>query len=185
VSDPAVSWPAKAGRFMLHEVKLVLPPTIYFLFAFNFIVFTTNLMTRPYWFTLEHLFVATTLALVVGKVILVADKFSLGRRYHHRPMIQTIVYRTIFYTLVVGLVRAVEAGIHLEFDHRGFSVAWAEAANAFTWKRFIGVQVWLMVCFALYVTVTELNRRLGPGRLTHLLFRHRQDISQPTRQLAE
>ena len=180
-----MSWPAKAGRVVLREVKLVLPPTLYFLVAFNLIVFTTNLMTRPYWFTLEHVLVATTLAFIVGKVILVADKFSLGRRYHHRPMIQTVIYRTIFYTIIVGIVRALEAGIHLELDHRGFAIAWSEAMDAFVWKRFIGVQVWLMVCFALYVTVSELNRRLGPGRLAHLLFHHRTDANRVSAQPAE
>jgi len=33
---------AAVGRFLLKELKIVLPPTIYFFCAFNLIVYTTN-----------------------------------------------------------------------------------------------------------------------------------------------
>src|SRR4051812_5193391 len=48
VSVDAASWPAKAYRLWLHEMKLLLPPTIYFFCAFNLIIFTSNLLMRTY-----------------------------------------------------------------------------------------------------------------------------------------
>ena len=45
---------ATVGHFLLKELKIVLPPTIYFFCAFNIIVLTTNLLARTYWFALSN-----------------------------------------------------------------------------------------------------------------------------------
>jgi hypothetical protein len=173
VSEAAASWPARTGRFLLKELKHVLPPTIYFFCAFNLIAFTSNLLIGHYWFALSSFLVATTLALVVGKVIPITDKLSLIDRFRAAPLIQPILYRTVFYTVVVAVVRFVEQLIHFLFDERGFAAAFQAAVHAFTWQHFTAIQVWLFVCFLIYVSVTELNDRLGRGELRRLLFRSR------------
>ncbi len=110
---------AAAGRFLLKELKIVLPPTIYFFCAFNLIVFTTNLMVHHYWFALSNFLVATALALIVGKVILVADKFHFIDRYRGPPLIRAILFKTVFYTVIVTLVRVIEVFVHVVRDERG------------------------------------------------------------------
>jgi hypothetical protein len=160
-----------AGRFLLKEVKIVLPPTIYFFCVFNLIVFTTNLMVHHYWFALSNFLVATMLALIVGKVILVTDKFHFIDRYRGPPLIRAILFKTVLYSVIVTLVRVAEAFFHTARDERGFSIAFREAVDNFTWYRFTAIQVWLLACFLLYVTATELNAALGKGRMTSLLFR--------------
>ena len=79
VSTTVASWPAKAGRLWLREMRHLLPPTIYFFCAFNVIVLTTNLLARTYWFALSTFLTATLLALLVGKAVLVANKFRADR----------------------------------------------------------------------------------------------------------
>jgi hypothetical protein len=160
-----------AGRFLLTELKIVLPPTIYFFCAFNLIVFTTNLMVHHYWFALSNFFVATMLTLIVGKVILVTDKFHFIDRYRGPPLIRPILFKTVFYSVIVTLVRIAEVFLHIVRDDRGFSIAFREAVDNFTWYRFTAIQVWLLACFLLYVTATELNAALGKGRMASLLFR--------------
>ena len=56
------SWPAKAGRIWLREMRQILPPTIYFFCAFNIIVLTTNLLARGYLFALSNFLAATLFA---------------------------------------------------------------------------------------------------------------------------
>jgi hypothetical protein len=164
---------ATAGRWLAKEIRLVLPPTIYFFCAFNVIVFTTNLLARHYWFALQGFLFATVLALVVGKVILVVNHFSIVNRFRDAPLIQPILYKTVFYTVVVGLVRLLEQLVDVARDGRGFDVAFRAALDAFTWQRFTAIQVWLFVCFLIYVTVTELGALLGEGQLMRLFFRPR------------
>jgi hypothetical protein len=164
------SWPRKTGAFLLEEVRLLLPPTIYFFFAFNLGVFTTNLLARHYWFALSHFLFASTMALIVGKVILVARRLPFLERFKDAPLIVPILYKTVLYSLLVGAVRFLEEIGHFAFDARGFAVAWQEAGQTFTWHRFVAMQVWLFITFLLYVGVVEINARLGRGCLMKLLF---------------
>jgi hypothetical protein len=70
----------------------------------------------------------------------------------------------------VTLLRVVEQLIHFSFDSDGFSVAFQEAIDAFTWRRFAAIQIWLFVCFLIYVTANELSTALGPGKLRQLML---------------
>ena len=99
----------------------MLPPTLFFLFSFNLIVFTTNLLVHDYWFKLSSFLLATTTALIVGKAVLVANNIKLIDRFRGAPLIQPILYKAIFYTLVVLVVRLAERFIHLAIDAQGFS----------------------------------------------------------------
>jgi hypothetical protein len=169
VSDMA-SWPAKAGRIWWREMKHLLPPTIYFFCAFNVIVLTTNLLVRNYFFALSNFLAATLLALLVGKVVLVVNKVRVIDRFHGAPLIKPILYKTIFYGVAVTVLRVIEQLIHFSFDNDGFRVAFQEAIDAFTWRRFAAIQIWLFVCFLIYVSVIEVSRALGPGKLKQLVF---------------
>jgi hypothetical protein len=173
--------PARAAHAFLHAVRHVVPPTIYFFIAFNLIAFTTNLMIRDYWFHAATFMVASTTALIVGKSVLVADKIRLIDRFRGAPLIQPILYKTIFYTVIVLIVRIVERFIHLTIDDRGFAIAFEEAVHDFTWRRFAAIQIWIFVCFLIYVTATELSYLLGEGQLFRLFFRHRSSQHRLTR----
>ena len=51
----------------------------------------------------------------------------------------------------------------------------------FTWHRFVAVQVWIFVCFLIYVTASELNALVGDGQLRRLFFHHRSSEYRLTR----
>lgn len=174
MSAPAATWAAKAWAFLVHEFKLILPPTIYFFCAFNVIVFTTNLLVLHYWFALSHFLFATTMALIVGKVILVTHRFAFLERFRDAPLVWPILFKTVFYTVVVALVRLLEVFIRVVRDERGMRVGFDAAVDAFTWERFTVIQTWLFVCFLIYVAFRELATRLGAGELMHLWFQPRR-----------
>jgi hypothetical protein len=175
------SLPTRVGHTLLSAFRHILPPTLYFFVAFNLIVFTTNLMVHDYWFGLSGFLVATTTALVVGKAVLVANQIRLIDRFRGAPLIQPILYRTVFYTLIVFVVRILERFIHLAIDQRGFTLAFGEAIDEFSWRRFAAIQIWLFTCFLIYVTATELSALLGEGQLFRLFFRHRSSEHRLTR----
>jgi hypothetical protein len=177
----AASLPARVGRTVLDLFKHMLPPTLYYFIAFNLIVVTTNLLAHDYWFRLSAFLVATTTALVVGKAVLVANKIKLIDRFRGAPLIQPILYRTVFYTLIVMVARILERFIHLAIDDRGFTMAFGAAVDEFSWRRFAAIQIWLFTCFLIYVTATELSALLGEGQLFRLFFRHRSSQHRLTR----
>jgi chromate transport protein ChrA len=155
---------------LLHELKLMLPPTIYFFCAFNLIVLNSNLLVHHYWFVLTQFLFATTMALIAGKVILVAHRFTFLDRYRGPPLYRAVLFKSVFYTVVVALVRVLEIFLHLVRDERGFDIAFRAVIDAFTWQHFAMVQLWLFTCFLIYVIAVELSRELGPGRLWKLFF---------------
>jgi hypothetical protein len=159
----------------------MLPPTLYFFIAFNLIILTTNLIAHNYWFRLSGFLVATTTALVVGKSVLVANQIKLIERFRGAPLIQPILYKTIFYTLVVLVVRVVEQLVHFAVDAGGIGAGFQAAIAAFSWHRFAAVHIWLFTCFLIYVTATELGALLGEGQMFRLFFRHRSSQHRLTR----
>ncbi len=165
----------------LRLFRHLLPPTAYFFVAFNLIAFTTNLLAHNYWFNLASFLVASTTALIVGKVVLVVDKVRIIDKFRGAPLIQPILYKTIFYTAVVTIVRFLERILHFAFDARGFQAAADAAVQDFTWHRFVAVQIWIFTCFLIYVTASELNALVGDGRLRRLFFHHRSSEYRLTR----
>jgi hypothetical protein len=177
----AAAIPGWVGRRFVHAFREVLPPTLFFLFSFNLIVFTTNLLVHDYWFKLSSFLIATTTALVVGKAVLVVNHIRLIDRFRGAPLIQPILYKALFYTLVVLVVRLAERFIHLAIDDRGFAEALDLAVQDFSWRRFAAIQIWIFTCFLIYVTATELSRLLGEGQMFRLFFRHRSNQHRLTR----
>jgi hypothetical protein len=130
---------------------------------------------------LSGFLVATTTALVVGKSVLVANQIRLIDRFRGAPLVQPILYKTIFYTLIVLVVRILERFIHFAIDDRGFTLAFGAAVDEFSWRRFAAIQIWLFTCFLIYVTATELSALLGEGQMFRLFFRHRSSEHRLTR----
>jgi hypothetical protein len=173
VSSQAHSWPAKTGHFLLHEMKLLLPPIIFFFCAFNLIALTANLQAQRYWFALSTFFTATTLALIVGKAVLVANNIRVIHRFRNAPLIVPILYKTLIYSAIVMVFRIIEQLLHFVLADEGFATAFHQATAAFTWHRFAAIQIWLSICFLIYVGATELSAAMGPGELKRLLLHRR------------
>ena len=175
------SLPRRFFHGWLRVIRHMLPPTLYFFTAFNLIVFTTNLLAHDYWFNLTGFMLASTTALIVGKVVLVVDKVRIIDKFRGAPLIQPILYKTVFYGVIVTIVRYVEKMLHFIFDARGFDAAAQAAVLDFSWHRFVAVQVWIFVCFLIYVTASELNALVGDGQLRRLFFHHRSSEYRLTR----
>ena len=71
----------RAGAWFLHELREILPPTIFFFIGFNLIVLTTNLILAEYAVAFGNFMIATAAALVVGKAVLGANVLPFLRRY--------------------------------------------------------------------------------------------------------
>src|SRR5215831_6125151 len=97
----------RAGAF-LHELREMLPPTIFFFVGFNLILLTTNLLLANYGAQFLNFMLATAAALVVGKAVLVANATRSIRRYDRAPLIRPILFKTLFYWAVVFAARLLE-----------------------------------------------------------------------------
>jgi hypothetical protein len=168
------------SRF-LHEMREVLPPSIFFFVGFNFIVLTTNLLVAEYLVAVGNFMLSTMAALVVGKAVLVANKISLLRRYDRAPLIQPILFKTAFYWVVVALARLLERFVYFSLEGKPPGAFPAYLVTTFSWRRFSAISLWILVLFLIYVTVVEFSRLFGPGELRRLFFASRPSELQLNR----
>jgi hypothetical protein len=100
----------------------------------------------------------------------------VSRRYDRAPLIRPILFKAFFYWAAVFIARLLEHWIEYLFSRQhvfgGFFQH--EAAN-FSWHRFIAIQLWILVLFLIYETVTEFNRLFGKGELGHILLTSRPE----------
>ena len=172
----------RAGAWSLHELREILPPTIFFFVGFNLIVLTTKLILAEYVVAFASFMVATVGALVVGKAVLVANAMPFLRRYDRAPLIQPILFKTVVYWAVVFVARLLEAFVHFWLiDHNPVGDFLPHMIATFSWHRFAAIQLWILVLFLIYVTVSELNHLVGEGELRRLLFTHRPSELQLNR----
>jgi hypothetical protein len=156
--------------FIRHELREMLPPTIFFALGFNLIVLTGHLMTGSYGRQLFTFTIATTTALVVGKSVLLANAMPLMRRFDDAPLIAPILFKSFVYWLVVLVMRLAEALVEGWIADGSAVAAFDEARAEFSWHRFAAVQIWILVLFLVYVTADELNTLFGSGELRRIFF---------------
>ncbi len=174
----------RVGVWWLHELRELVPPTLFFIIGFNLVVLTTNLILADYKVAFAGFFVATTGALVVGKAVLVANNLPLLRRFDRAPVIWPILYKTLFYWAVVFIFRLLEHFVRfwiVEHNPVGGGAFVRHVAATFSWHRFAAIQIWIFVLFLVYVTASEFNELFGRGELRRILFTHRPSELQLNR----
>jgi hypothetical protein len=164
-ADPAAA-PAglarRVGAFLLHELREMLPPTIFFFVGFNLILLTTNLLLANFGAQFLNFMLATAAALVVGKAVLVANATRSIRRYDRAPLIRPILFKSVFYWAVVFVARLLEHFIRFWLiEHNPLGSFLPHMVATFDWHRFVAIQLWILVLFLVYVTATELNHLFG------------------------
>jgi hypothetical protein len=171
----------RIGARLLQEVREALPPTIFFFVGFNFIVFTTNLLVAEYLVAVSNFMLATLAALVVGKAVLVANKMQLLRRYDRAPLIQPILYKTVFYWVIVFFARLLERFVHFALEGNPLGNFPTYLVTTFSWHRFSAISLWILALFLIYVTASEFSHLFGPGELRRLFLTSRPSELQLNR----
>ena len=164
----------RAGAFFLREFLEILPPTIFFIIGFNLIVLTTNLILADYGAQFASFMLATAAALIVAKALLVANAMPVIRRFDRAPLIRPILFKTVFYSVAFFIARMLEHWIeYLLSKDYVFGGFLRHEMAAFSWDRFIAIQLWIVVLFLIYVTASEFNRLFGERELWDIMFTSR------------
>jgi hypothetical protein len=174
---------ARVRSVLRHEFREMLPPTIFFFVGFNLILFSKRLLLADYLIQFSGFMLATMSALVVGKTVLVANMMPFLRRFDHAPLIQPILFKTVVYTVLVFVVRLLEAFVHyvVQDGSIGGGGFLHELLGSFSWDHFIAVQIWIFVLFLVYVTASELDELFGDGELFRIFFTRPSSALKSTR----
>src|ERR1700726_1397566 len=131
----------RIGARLLHEVREALPPTIFFFVGFNFVVLTSNLLVAQYLVGLTNFMLATMAALVVGKAVLVGNRIPLLRRYDRAALIKPILFKTVFYWVIVFFARILERFVHFVVEGNPPGDFIPYLITTFSWQRFSAISL--------------------------------------------
>lgn len=136
------------------------------------ILLSKRLILADYLLQFSGFLLATTSALLIGKTVLVANLLPLMRRFENEPLIKPVLFKSVVYTLLVLVVRLLEALVHylVEGGVIGSGRFLGELLGQFSWNHFIVTQLWIFVLFLIYVSADELDERLGGGALYRAFF---------------
>ena len=161
---------ARIWEFVRHEFHEVLPPTIFFLITFNIVLLDRALMLREYGISLTSVAAATVMALLVAKVVLIADKLPFINRFPEKPLIYNVVWKTAIYVGAALLVHYLEHLIPLWWRRGQFLEAHQELWREIVWPHFWAIQLWLTVLIFVYCASRELIRIIGRERIMRIYF---------------
>jgi len=146
---------------------------IFLYLAVFFGVFATfqRLLLAEYGIAFEDYGFALVKALVLAKIILIAEKLGLGGRFRGKPLSVPTLYDTFVFTVCVAAVHFAEIAIkHLvHAGAGGLGHALARELDLV----FVSHMLVVFFCFIPFFAVRELTRVLGEGTLSRLFFMKR------------
>jgi len=158
------------GAKVKHEIKEAIPPFLFFLVAFHLVAVLRVLMQQEYGIQAGTVMNATIGAMIVAKVVLLADLLPIVNRFPDKPLVYNIVWKTLIYQAAAILVAYLE---HLWDAYRetgSFAAANAHLVDAVVWPHFWAVQILMLVLFLLYTTLREFSRAIGGQRARAMLL---------------
>jgi Ni/Fe-hydrogenase subunit HybB-like protein len=109
-------------------------------------------------------------ALIVGKVVLIADALPFINRYPDKPLIYKVIWKTIIYVLAAFLVRLAEHLVPLIIKYGSFREKIERLADEIVWPHFWIIYLWLSVLLFVYCALRELIRAIGRDQVPRLFF---------------
>jgi len=152
-----------------HEILEAVPPFIYFFIAFHLVAVIRALMQQEYGIQAGTVMNATIAALIVAKVVLLADLVPVVNRFPDKPLVYNIVWKTLIYQADAIGVAYLERLWDAWREAGSLAAANAQMVEAVIWPHFWAVQILMLVLFLQYCTLRELARALG-GRQMRALF---------------
>lgn len=153
-----------------HEFLEILPPTIFFFIAFSLIIVSKKLILQEYGIEFSGFATAAVGALLVGKVVLIVDKFSFVNKFPDKPLMYNVVWKTVIYMIAALIVRYLEHLIEFLSKYGNFVDANRHLLDEIHWPHFLVIQLWLSVLLFVYCSLRELVRAVGRKKVVHMFL---------------
>lgn len=153
-----------------NELRELIPVTLFFFVAFQLLALTKALILNQYGIRADVFVNATIGALIVAKVVLIADHFRIVNRYPDKPLIYNVAWKSAIYLVASIAVRYVEHLVHYWRESPDLGEANRRLFSEVSWPHFWAVQLWLALLLLLYTAFRELIRALGRERIMRIFF---------------
>lgn len=153
-----------------HEIMEIIPPTVFFFVAIGLLILTKRLMLKQYGIEFADFGAAIVGALIIAKVVLIADYFPFINKFPDKPLIYNVVWKTVIYVLAAFVVRLGEHFIPIVIKYGNFQEAATHLLDDVVWPQFWIIYIWLSVLLFVYCSLRELIRAIGKDQVVRLFF---------------
>jgi len=148
----------------------ILPAFIFFLIMFHLLLVTRALILKHYGIASRSSAIAFISALIVAKVVLVANRIPFLNLYPRKPLIYNVALKTIVFSVFTMWFMLIEELVRLSRKGGGFAAAWERMTSDFTWPYFFAREAWIFVLIMLYCAGAELTRVIGKEKVMEIFF---------------
>jgi hypothetical protein len=113
-------------------------------------------------------------ALILAKVIMIGEVVRLGRGLERKPLIYPTLYKTLVFTLFVGVFTLIEHAIKGLWSGKGLMGGLVDFLEKGPYELLANSLI-VFVAFIPFFAVKELGRVLGEEKIRGLFFRRRAD----------
>ena len=153
---------------ILHELIRYWLIVLYMTIFFGAFASYRRLLLAHYGISYEDYGIAVIRALVLAKVVLVAETLRLGRGYENKPLIVPTLYKTLLFTVCVALFDIAEGLVRGFMSGLGSIGAVDDVLSRFNYEWLSRALV-IFFAFLPFFAVGELRRVLGNG-VTDIFF---------------
>lgn len=157
----------------LEEFKLFWIVALYLWLLFGAFMVYRRLVLAEFGVTYLNFGFAIIQALIIGKVILIGDAFKIGRRFEDGPLVYSVLWKSLIFSLFVlafGVLEHVVEGLFHKEDARAIGQGIAKLGIYELSAR----TLMLIAAFIPFFAFWELGRVVGPEKLTRIFFSRRQ-----------
>ena len=162
--------PAVTGKLAIELVQEMAPKVLFFFLAFMVIFLLFKLFVEQYAIEFSAFTKAAVAALILGKVIPLLDWAGSGYRVANHRRIVVIASKTAIYSVVVIILGSGERILETFHKKGSFSAAIDFMIANRNIHRFLGLVLLISLVVGIYLTLQEIDRALGKGTLSRLLF---------------
>ena len=145
---------------------------VYLSCFFGAFLWYRRLILATYHISYAHYGVAVLKALVLAKVVLIAEALHLGQRFEDKPLIVPTLYKTVLFSLCVGVFTLLEPTLRGLLRGEGLTGGLEEFVGGGKYE-FLALCLIAFIAFIPFFGFKELERVLGRGPLRTQFFRGR------------
>jgi hypothetical protein len=156
----------------IHELTEFVVMFLYLLVPISLFVLHRALTLKERGIDYQFSGVAIISALILAKVMLVAEGLGLGAQFRSRPLIWPILHKSIAFAVLFILFHDLEEGVKGMLHGKGFIESIHPMPGGIVALLLVGLN--LAIALVPFFAFRELSRVMGPGKLQALLFKPRE-----------
>ncbi|MCA0304971.1 MAG: hypothetical protein LCH95_21400 [Proteobacteria bacterium] len=152
----------------IEEVRSFLIMAVYLWFVFSLMLLNEAIILKKPSINFLAQGFAIVNALVLAKVMLIADDLGFGRRFDDRPLIVPILYKSVLYALLFVLAHELEHYLVAWFNGKLQSFTLPTVGGG-SWAGAACVWAVMTVSLMPFFAIREISALVGKGRVWRLM----------------